>query len=1377
MDKRKVIILAIVLFLFIGLGTFVFAQSGSDENGNGQGNNTIEAPDNNGGDNGQDTPSGTEDDGETEEGGNTGTDNTTTAGGNGGENEQPGEEPNTPNEPETPENPDTPVDNTKAELLAALKAIQEKIDNADALDDIDSARVDRTDELVSAVEELDDAELNDLLDEINRVLDDSTKPLITPEDLDGSYNNATVAITISDDTATNYTLTLNGDPVENPDLDELTEEGTYTLTVTDEAFNQTTITFTIDKTDPVLLVNGSKVENDDVIYVNKDAKMTVDEDNLESFTSNDIDISEALINNGYWTAQKDGEYNIEVTDKAGNTTTYKVVVDKTPIEVNHLYVLNNSHNDFTVSDDVRYKVIGNGQELYVEYVLKEEFASTPVITIGGQEFEMSCGTASWDDSLYKCDAHITITEDMNLTNGEEIPFTITGVKDEAQNETIVTEKDVTVTDKYGKVIYDNAEPVYEALGILNVTHLRLNNDGANESLNVANIGDQVRVLVRFDEELTTLPTLVIGGTSAQMTLMKSSAEYTYSADITLTADMFDKDDLIDFQISGYADAAGNVGDVLDASHTKGYADYSKVTLDTTAPDIKLNGLDTVYVKLNDEYNDEDVTITDNSGLEITPTYVVYYSETGEDGTFTTAGDSLDDIDTSKEGQYNVYYTATDAAGNVSQVRRIIIVKSLEPFAMGIYGGNKVDDTFYAKDDTKVYFNLQFDELLAVSPKVDINGEFAFQYGKPVEKVNSEGETYYIYSYVYVINSDVSEGPLSFRIYDYEDQYGIVGNDITNEDFIGNGYQNGKIVVDRTAPDIKLNGLDTVYVKLNDEYNDEDVTITDNSGLEITPTYVVYYSETGEDGTFTTAGDSLDDIDTSKEGQYNVYYTATDAAGNVSQVRRIIIVKSLEPFAMGIYGGNKVDDTFYAKDDTKVYFNLQFDELLAVSPKVDINGEFAFQYGKPVEKVNSEGETYYIYSYVYVINSDVSEGPLSFRIYDYEDQYGIVGNDITNEDFIGNGYQNGKIVVDRTAPDFDNLVDNSEDFAVSLGVTDDAFAYIELINQDTGRVIKEERYWTSFSIEGTWTAQVFDKAGNASAVYTFTIKPLVATAVINGQNVNFSSYTELFNAIPDNTETDITINKSTNEDMVIPENKIINIDLNGNTLSGDRVITNNGTINEISNGTIESTNNGIINNGSIGSIDNVTIDVYRTGINNKGKIDQIVNSTIEANYYPIYLSGTASVNKLAGNTVTGHYMDGIYVADESTINEIVSGNYTTDGMSPDGQTAGFGLYISSKAKVELISGGTFKGSKAAVANYGTIESIVGGIFEEKYTGNAWDPSTTFLYDGYVNSVSGGKFFSYGDQNEIFDRGIDFELAEGYEFVQVSDNYYEVQLIQN
>lgn len=850
MDKRKVIILAIVLFLFIGLGTFVFAQSGSDENGNGQGNNTIEAPDNNGGDNGQDTPSGTEDDGETEEGGNTGTDNTTTAGGNGGENEQPGEEPNTPNEPETPENPDTPVDNTKAELLAALKAIQEKIDNADALDDIDSARVDRTDELVSAVEELDDAELNDLLDEINRVLDDSTKPLITPEDLDGSYNNATVAITISDDTATNYTLTLNGDPVENPDLDELTEEGTYTLTVTDEAFNEVTVTFTIDKTNPVLLVNGSKVENDDVIYVNKDAKMTVDEDNLESFTSNDIDISEALINNGYWTAQKDGEYNIEVTDKAGNTTTYKVVVDKTPIAVNHLYVLNNTHNDYNVSEENRYKVVGNGQELYFEYVLKEEFTSTPKLTIGGKEYKMTCDVASWNDELYKCDAHVTISEDMNLTNGEEIPFTITGVKDEAQNETIVTEKDVTVTDKYGQVVYDNSAPesnwvyilntlegshtvigneqkllveinvneelltnpvlkigeysvelerrandsryiytkvvtidadtmnlthneeikftvditdvagktttldnddvtihkkegygqvvydnvapVYEALGILNVTHLRLNNadENANESLTVANIGDEVRVLVRFDEKLDTLPTLVIGDASAEMTLMKSSAEYTYSADITLTADMFDEDGLVDFQVSGYADIAGNEGDKLNASHIKGYADYSGVTLDTTKPLMTINGESNITLKAGDTYDELGVTVEDAvDGTKVLDPVRINYSIDGEfQGTVPA-------VDPTKPGTYKVVYEYTDAAGNVGVdadrqdhdfIIRTVTVEKIETYFefmepdSNVYDGNEKEFEMVLKDQ---FGNILDKETINIAVK-DENNELA-----------------------------------------------------------------------------------------------------------------------------------------------------------------------------------------------------------------------------------------------------------------------------------------------------------------------------------------------------------------------------------------------------------------------------------------------------------------------------------------------------------------------------------------------------------------------------------------------------------------------------------------------------------------------------
>ena len=82
-----------------------------------------------------------------------------------------------------------------------------------------------------------------------------------------------------------------------------------------------------------------------------------------------------------------------------------------------------------------------------------------------------------------------------------------------------------------------------------------------------------------------------------------------------------------------------------------------------------------------------------------------------------------------------------------------------------------------------------------------------------------------------------------------------------------------------------------------------------------------------------------------------------------------------------------------------------------------------------------------------------------------------------------------IEIDKTAPTFDNLVNGTSAESISLRGIDSNFDYILLINQDTGETIKESREWTSFGgkeRKGTWTAQVFDKAGNSSDVYTFTI---------------------------------------------------------------------------------------------------------------------------------------------------------------------------------------------------------------------------------------------------------------------------------------------------
>ena len=292
---------------------------------------------------------------------------------------------------------------------------------------------------------------------------------------------------------------------------------------------------------------------------------------------------------------------------------------------------------------------------------------------------------------------------------------------------------------------------------------------------------------------------------------------------------------------------------------------------------------------------------------------------------------------------------------------------------------------------------------------------------------------------------------------------------------------------------------------------------------------------------------------------------------------------------------------------------------------------------------------------------------------------------------------------------------------------------------------------------------------------FTIEgEILGTITVNGEKINFYSYDELFTKIPDNTETLVTLESNANQDITIPNNKNIILDLNNYVLNGDKTIINNGIL-SIKNGTINATNNGIINNNRIEDIDNVTINAARKGINNSnGTIVNIKNSKIEAVLYPIYNANYSTIGTLENNDVMGHFMDGIYVADNSTIYKIISGNYMSDGKSSTyGNVAGFGLYISTNATVNEIIGGVFKGSKAAVANYGSILAISGGTFEIKFNNDSWDLSNTFLYYGNVSNISGGKFYSYNGKIGfgIF-RQNNYSLKDGYEFVKDGD-YFIVQ----
>ena len=274
----------------------------------------------------------------------------------------------------------------------------------------------------------------------------------------------------------------------------------------------------------------------------------------------------------------EGNYVVTVTDKNFNTTTVKFTIDKTPIALDWLYVLNNSGTD--------YKVIGDGQKLYVELVFSEEFTSTPMIQIGNAEaVEMSCHWTNWqtEKQYFKCDTTITIDgSTMGLENGKEVPVKITNVLDAAGNETVLTNENITETEKYGHVIYDKQAPEMEVLRLTNVS--RKDENGA--WLQVAKAGDFVCVIVQFNENLATLPTLKVNGTEVGVMKYDSNMQsYTYDYKVTEN----DVNGIMQIEISNYADAAGNVGDTLtnkDINHDT----QNQVVIDTVAPEYAAMGI-------------------------------------------------------------------------------------------------------------------------------------------------------------------------------------------------------------------------------------------------------------------------------------------------------------------------------------------------------------------------------------------------------------------------------------------------------------------------------------------------------------------------------------------------------------------------------------------------------------------------------------------------------------------------------------------------------------------------------------------------------------------------------------------------------------------
>ena len=563
------------------------------------------------------------------------------------------------------------------------------------------------------------------------------------------------------------------------EFDEYLVQGENTIRVWDMAGNMTEYTFTYDSIAPVYSKLGilnktryvNKVEDltwakegDEVrILISFPEKLAVEPTVKvfgKEYTATYRPLSSNPEQNIYYymvdftldATMPEGEIPFEVygyADIAGNVGKKldqtrvnrddytKVIYDRTAPysgkdDAGHpLYILN-------VSDENRRTWIRNGETLRVEANFNEDMdmSRTPILTIGTgsntqtAEFKYR----STVDGKRTFVADIKINNDiLGLADGTQIPFTVTNAFDLAGNEAVLDNEDVTFTSKYGQVTYDNNAPEMAALGILNDTHY---NEG--KDVTVATTGDRIRLRVAFKEMLAVNPKVEIigenGVTEVECTYREQSSNpsanyYMYMSDFTITEAMDLPEGEIQFKITGYADAAGNVGKELTQELITETA-YPGVVYDTEAPKLAAMG---IFNWTNDNYGgditlatrDEHIRlyVTFTEMLGVNPKVDIY----GENGKVTTM-----DLAWSKAAQfYFVEFDTTeelqlpqgkiqyrihgyeDAAGNVgkditqeqttSKEYPYVIYDTVpaEYTALGIVNGSHYDakegDIYHAKN--------------------------------------------------------------------------------------------------------------------------------------------------------------------------------------------------------------------------------------------------------------------------------------------------------------------------------------------------------------------------------------------------------------------------------------------------------------------------------------------------------------------------------------------------------------------------------------------------------------------------------------------------------------------------------------------------------
>lgn len=919
---------------------------------------------------------------------------------------------------------------------------------------------------------------------------------------------------------------------------------------------------------------------------------------------------------------EEGHYVVTVTDKNFNTTTVEFTIDKTPIALDWLYVLNNSGTD--------YKVIGDGQKLYVELVFSEQFTSTPMIQIGNAEaVEMSCHWTNWqtEKQYFKCDATITIDgSTMGLENGKEVPVKITNVLDAAGNETVLTNENITETEKYGHVIYDKQAPEMEVLRLTNVS--RKDENGA--WLQVAKAGDFVRVIVQFNENLATLPTLKVNGTEVGVMKYDSNMQsYTYDYKVTEN----DVNGVMQIEISNYADAAGNVGDTLTNENIN-HDTQNQVVIDTVAPEYNAMG---IFNWTNDNDGTDRTYATKGEHIRLyvsfpemlvtNPKVDIY----GMDGKVTTL-----DLTYSEAAKF--YFVEFDTTEEFALPEGKINFK--------IYGyadeaGNVGVELTQDMTTSKEYPYVIYDR---VAPGLNFNNGF-------------------ITDAFTVVATDDNFDYMTVQYYDGREMKTITENTFTLDaegdnirynikayDKAGNVSEYADIYLDTQPPVLSgtgINGKNEVEVKDGGYYKNATIHFEDGSLKKVVLV--------NEDDTEEVLEEYEDNYTTSKmvfdrtfpeDGTYTI--KAIDRKGNETVVTFTIDNVEPGPRVVGITGFfNEAEgaDAHYITTGEGVRILTYYNEKLGTAPMVKIgNKEFQTYYA---EQSSSEENGSYAYYADIKITKDLglSDGEIQFSIYGHKDAAGNEGRAYTNADVTyteSSPYEirYDKVILDNVAPEFNVTSGTHGATSMDITITDVNFDYAVVVNQDNGDRKEVKDTVISLTEQATYHICAYDKAGNVTDLWVAIDKDSPTITIQGNVDDNENRYysTDVTVHVFDKFLTTVTVDGTT---------------YNRNSFTADSR-NENFQFEIIVSGAGEHTVTAVDKYGHentvIFTIDMTDPAISKVPENNK-KVNYSVSPAVSDNY------GVASVTLLKdGEVVEGYGLDNMYELSHDGIYELTVTDY-------------------------------------------------------------------------------------------------------------------------